>query len=347
MRVGEQLILRAPAGTIHAEAADPSVAAVTMPSPDTIVVRGVRPADTVVLLVSAAAVVTQPVHVAPPLVLAGAAAAAVSPVGFVDFNYLPETQSFWADIHLPGLDATINSNAWQVHLLSGTLTVVGASTLQTPLQNFGAASGWGTGVRTVDGWEIVASASQSQIAHHWPLGGPNEAALAATAAGPLATLHLEHGGMGVDLATLYGQGAVQTAGTIAVTIATVPVAYSFGPQGGGLSAQLIEDGWTLSAAGGPQGVQAGLGASIGTGNHVNIWWTTQGGYGLAIALPLGAAGTMTAAFNSGVVFATTTSSENPAAMVTSTTGFGAGQMTVTGPTPGSPILLTSPASPRL
>lgn len=56
VRVGEQLVLRAPAGVIHAEAADPSVASVTMPSPDIIVVQGIRPADTELLLVNSATV---------------------------------------------------------------------------------------------------------------------------------------------------------------------------------------------------------------------------------------------------------------------------------------------------
>jgi Pilus formation protein N terminal region len=133
VRVGEQLVLRAPAGVIHAEAADPSVASVTMPSPDVIVVLGIRPADTELLLVNSATVLAQPLHVTPALVLASTLAGAPSPAGFVDLTYVPQTQAFWADIHRPGVDATVSSSAWQYHVLSGTLTVIGSSGLQTPL----------------------------------------------------------------------------------------------------------------------------------------------------------------------------------------------------------------------
>jgi len=338
-------MLRAPAGVIHAEAADPSVASVTMPSPDVIVVLGIRPADTELLLVNSATVLVQALHVTPPLVLASTLPGAPAATGFVDLTYIPQTQAFWADLHRPGFDATVSSSAWQYHLLTGTLTMTGSSGFETPLQNFGAPAGPGTSVRMPAGWEVVASAAQSQIAYHRTLGAGSDAELAATVDGPLAAVHLVRGAIGVDLAALYGQSGLETAGTVGSTMGSVALAYSFGPQGSGVTAQLLQKGWTFSAAEGAQGVQVGIQATA-AGNHVNVWWSAQGGYGLGLTLPLGSAGTMSVNGNSGTVFAATNSADNPTAAVTSTTGFGAGQLTLTSPPPGFPPL-TPPLSPQV
>ncbi|HLY22435.1 MAG TPA: hypothetical protein VKT83_08200 [bacterium] len=342
MRVGEQLVLRAPAGMIHAEAADPSIAEVTMPSSDTVLVRGIRPADTVLLLVNSTTAVAQPLRVAPALAMSGTAADAASPVGFVDLTYIPDAHAFWADVHRPGLDATISAGGWQVHLLSGGLTVVGASALQTPLQNFGVAPGAGASIRTPDGWELIASTMQSQIVHHWPLGGTNEVALAATMAGPLATLHVERGGVAVDLGTLYENGAAQSAGALTAAIGAVLVAYTFGPQGTSLSAEIPLGGWTISAATGSQGLQIGFGGSLGTGNRATVW-TGSGSYGFGMTVPIGAGGTMTIAANPGGVSAFASTAESPAAGVTTTTGFGAGALTLTSPPHDVPVLASAAA----
>jgi hypothetical protein len=314
-----------------------------MPSSDTVVVRGIRPADTVLLLVNDTTAIAQPLRVAPALAMSGTAADAVSPVGFVDLTYIPDAHAFWADVHRPGLDATISAGGWQVHLLSGEFTVVGASALQTPLQNFGVAPGEGASVRTPDGWELIASTTQSQIVHHWPLGGTNEVALAATVTGPLATLHIERDGVAVDLETLYANGAAQSAGALTSVIGTVPVAYTFGPQGSGLSAAIPFGGWTISAGTGPQGLQIGLGGPLGTGNRASVW-TGSGGYGFGMTVPIGAGGTMTIAGNPGGVSAFTYTAESPAAGVTTTTGFGAGALTLTSPPRDFPVLATSAAA---
>jgi hypothetical protein len=346
VRVGERLVLRAPAGVIHAEAADPSVASVTMPSPDVIVVLGIRPADTELLLVNSATVLAQALHVRPALVLASTLPGAPAATGFVDLTYIPQTQAFWADVHRPDVDASVSSSAWQYHILTGTLTLTGSSGLQTPLANFGAPAGPGTSVRTGDGWEFVASQAQSQIAYHRPLGAGSEASLAATVAGPLATLHFVHGRIGMDLAGLYGPNGLQAAGTVGSTMGPVALAYTFGPQGSGVTAQVTQKGWSFIAADGAQGVQVGIQATVAGHNHMNVWWSAQGGYGLGLTLPLGSAGTVSVNANSGTVFAASSSPDNPAAAVTNTTGFGAGQLTLTSPPPGFPSL-TAPTTTRL
>jgi hypothetical protein len=338
VRVGEQLVLRAPAGVIHAEAADPSVASVTMPSPDVIVVLGVRPADTELLLVTGATVLAQPLHVTPALVVASTLTGAPSPTGFVDLTYLPQSQAFWFDLRRPGLEATVTSGAWQYHLLSGTLTVIGSSGLATPLQNFGVPAGAGTSVRTPDGWEFVASETQSQIVYHRPLGGGTEAALAATVDGPLATLHLQRGGVVVDLGGLYAQSGFQTAGTVGSTMGSVTLAYTFTPQETGVAAQVTQNGWVFSAADGGEGLQIGIQATVGAGNRMSVWWSAQGGYVVGLTMPLGSGDTMSVGGNSGSVLAGTNSADNPAAAITNTTGFGAGQLTLTNPPPGFPLL---------
>jgi hypothetical protein len=319
-----------------------------MPSPDTIVVLGIRPADTVLLLVTGATVLAQPLHVAPPLTLSGTALGTASPVGFVDLTYQAWTQTFSAEVHRPGLDAIVGAGGWQMHFISGTLTVAGGSALATPLQAFGiGGGGWGASVRTVDGWEVVASGAQSQVVHHWPLGAGDEVALAGTLVGPLGTLHLERGGWGVDLAALYRDGAAQWAGVLTTNIGPVVVAYASGPQGSGLSAQFNQNGWTFSAAQGPQGPQVGLGATVAAGSRMNLWWTAQGGYGLGMTLPLGDFSPLTISLNSGNVFASASTLEAPGMVGTTTTGFGTGLLTVTGPPPGYSVTATPAAATAL
>lgn len=347
VRVGDQLLLRLPAGVIHVEARDPSIVAVTMPSPDIIALQGIRPADTALLLVSADTLTTQPVRVTPALILSGVGAPGGPAMGFVDLSYLPQTQTFWAEVHRPGLDATVSPDAWQIRANGGNLAVIGASSLQTPLQAFGVPGGWGVSVRTTDGWEIIGSESQSQVAYHRRLGGPDEFTVAGTTAGPFAAIHLAHGAVGLDLAALFQNGAEQTAGVVTATAGSIQLAYSFGPQGGGVSARTTLGGLSIGAAAGPQGLQAGLGANLGPGSRVDVWWTAQGGYGLGMMLPVGDGGTVNISSSPGSISALANLPQNPNAAVTGTAGFGAGQLSVTGPSPDFPVALAPAAALRL
>ena len=270
-------------GVVHAETNVRDVAEVSTGT-DEVTVRGIRTGTATLILNMPDSIEARPIQVVADG--PGQAPGRAFGSGCLDQPYITADASHVV-LNTPSLDAEWAPGNWHLAWTPSDARVLASSALITPLQQLGVPIVPGVQVLWDSGWGFIASNAMNLVGYKVP-GGAGTIMLGDSSLGPAGQIEASFGDFAFSTAAVVSpSGQILNFAGTTVNVGPVTLGYTTGLGGGSPTMQVRTGPVTVSAAASPsQGVQVGLGSSLGGLNFQGLWMA-QGGWRAQIGMTLG------------------------------------------------------------